>query len=302
LRTVIPLVAVTVLGACSDYDYSQIYVTDLFDQESEPPPSDVLFVIDDSSSMSEEQAVLQANAVVFADALVASGAPFHVGVITTDVSTDAAGVLRGAMLTPDTPDLAGTAAAAFAVGIGGSRDERGLQAAALALDGRNPDFHRDDAVVQIVVLSDEDDHSDGPVGDWLHSYHALAGGEGYALHAIVGDLPSGCASGTSAADPGARYLDAAAQTGGFVDSICADDYEAILGHVGLSVAGLLDTFVLSNFPDPDSIAVWVDSDVVAMDPANGWVYDPGGNAIVFTGTAVPTAGAAITVTYAPLAG
>lgn len=154
--------------------------------------------------------------------------------------------------------------------------------------------------MNIVVFSDEDDHSGGTVEDWLYAYEDVAGRGNYAVHAIVGDLPEGCASGTSAADAGPRYLAAAVHTDGWRDSICADDYTDILTHVGLDVVGLIDTFVLDAFPAPDTIQVVVDGESVTRAAIDGWDYNPGPNAIVFNGTAVPQPGSRIVVSYKQL--
>lgn len=298
------IAAIVVCGAalagCSEYDYREITMTETFDQVAEPAAADVLFVVDNSSSMSEEQALLQSNFASFVELIRESFANFQLGVTTTDVIAPDAGLLRGGVLTPDTPDLVGAATHAFAVGTHGSRDERGLEAAAMALDGRNPGFHRDGTRLNIVVFSDEDDHSDGTVEDWLYQYEDVAGHGNFAVHAIVGDLPEGCASGSSAADPGPRYLAASVHTDGWRDSICADDYTGILTHVGLDVVGLIDTFVLANYPAPDTIQVLVDGASVTHAAIDGWNYDPGPNAIVFNGAAVPEPGSHIVVSYKQL--
>jgi hypothetical protein len=107
----------------------------------------------------------------------------------------------------------------------------------------------------------------------------------------------GCASGASAADAGTRYLDAADATGGFVESICADDYTGLLTRVGLDVTGLADTFPLSRLPAAESLEVWVDDVRIPERETDGWTYSLGDNAVVFHGRAVPRAGMGIVVQY-----
>lgn len=295
------LLSIGLIG-CSEYEYSELTFDERFDQPDVERKADVLFVVDDSASMVEEQALLQENFRTFVDVLGETYADFQLGVVSTDVDSPEAGLLRGGIVTPDTPDLEGLIAAALDVGTGGSREEQGLAAAALALDGRNPGLHRDGARLNIVVFSDEDDHSDGPVEEWLVAYEQVAGPLQFAVHAVVGDLPAGCASGSSAADAGDRYIAAAVQTEGWRESICADDYTLVLTRVGLDVAGLTDTFPLENVPEPATIVVQVDEVVIPNREADGWVYDPGDNAIVFDGRAVPRPGMAIGVHYELLAG
>lgn len=294
------MVPALLLLGCTEYEYSERTVTDAFVQEDVETRSDVLFVIDDSSSMSEEQAQLVANFGTFTAVLADSYADFHLGVTTT--SPEQGGVLRGGVITPDTPDLEIAVLDALDVGTDGSRDEQGLAMAAAAIDPAvNPGFVREDGRLNLVFVSDEDDHSGGTVQDWMWAYEDVVGAD-YTVHGIVGDLPEGCASRTSAADAGERYISAAVRTAGYLDSICADDYSALLTHVGLDVAGLTDTFYLSQVPEPDTIEVAVDDVVIPERDPDGWRYDPGTNAIVFDGRAVPRPGMAIAVTYEELMG
>ena len=147
----------------------------------------------------------------------------------------------------------------------------------------------------------EDDATPGDYTDLLLELEA-AGGAQPRLHAVVGDLPQGCASGTSAADPAPRYHQAVQATEGFVESICAPDYASILTRVGLDLSGQTDTFYLSRVPAPDTLVVTVDEVVIPQRDHHGWRYSPGGNAIVFDGRAIPRPGMGIVVTYDVLPG
>jgi hypothetical protein len=285
------------LSACSDQGFGTLTFDDTFVQADVELSTDVLFVVDDSASMEEEQDRLASNFGAFVEVLASSYADWQVGVVTTDVDGETAGKLRGGLLTAATPDLDAAFRAAVVAGTEGSRDERGLAAAVLAVDPeRNPGFVRGGSRFNVVFVSDEDDHSPAEVSDYLGRIEAVAGAE-FGAHALVGDLPAGCASGTSAADPGGRYLDAAETTLGFVESICADDYTGLLTRVGLDVSGLADTFALSRLPSEDSLEVRVEGVLLPERAADGWTYSLGDNAIVFHGRAVPRAGMEIVVTY-----
>lgn len=285
------------LAACSDQGFGTLVFEDTFVQADVEISTDVLFVVDDSASMEEEQDRLASNFGAFVEVLAASYADWQVGVVTTDVEADGAGALRGGILTADTPDLDNAFRAAVVAGTDGSRDEQGLAAAALAADpARNPGFLRVGAAFNVVFVSDEDDHSPESVEHYVATLGTHAE-DGLQAHALVGDLPAGCASGTSAADAGGRYLDAADATLGFVESICADDYSGLLTRVGLDVAGLADTFPLSRLPAEDSLEVLVDDVALPERAVDGWTYSLGDNAIVFHGRAVPRAGMGIVVRY-----
>ena len=53
-----------------------------------PPEVDVLWIIDNSSSMSDEQAALTTNFPAFMDFFLGSGLLYHIGVVSTDYATD----------------------------------------------------------------------------------------------------------------------------------------------------------------------------------------------------------------------
>jgi hypothetical protein len=158
---------------------------------------DILFVVDDSNSMMEEQASLLANFPVFISVLetVEGGLPdVHIGVVSTDVGagpfaiagcsgTGDGGALRvgdaacrpvGASYISDVSDGAGgritnypgTLAEAFscnaALGISGCGFEQQLESMRRALNGSNggnAGFLRDDAYLAVIFITDEDDCS-----------------------------------------------------------------------------------------------------------------------------------------------
>jgi hypothetical protein len=297
------LIALAVLGGCTEYEYAELRFNDVFHQVDEQVAADVLFVMDDSASMAEEQAQLALNFAEFLQVMTDSDADYQLGVVTTDAEREDAGVLRGGVLTPDSYNLLNSALEALTVGTQGSRDERGLEVALRAVTGdRNPGFVRDGAKLNIVVFSDEDDHSPYDVNSYLTNFAELADEDPFSVHAVVGDLPDGCASGRSAAASGDRYLTATALTGGYIDSICADDYTGILTRVGLDAAGLNDTFYLSMVPELGTVEVWVDTVQIPERDVDGWTYSLGENAIIFHGRSVPRPGMKIGVNYEQLMG
>lgn len=290
-------------AGCQDYGYSGVEYSTSFVQEDVDTYADVLFVVDDSPSMAEEQERLEENFEAFVEAVEGTYADYHAGVVTTDVTTDSAGTLRGGIITPDTEDLADTFLEALQVGSYGSRDERGFEATVLALEpDRNPDFIRSGAELDVVYISDEDDHSSGEMGSWLEAMRQGSGNGEVVVHAIVGNMPAGCASGVTAADPGERYLDIAESTEGYEASICGESYEEILTRIGLDLSGLQDTFVLDDLPQPDTLEVYVDEVLIPERAEDGWSYDASENAIIFEGYAVPRPGMAVVVYYKVLPG
>ncbi len=295
MKRALPLLVL--LAACSEYDLATSQYDDFFEQVDVVVTSDVLFVVDDSASMREEQELLRANFRAFLEPLADSQADFQVGVTTTDVTAAEAGLLRGGIFDGDTIMLERQLGAALMVGTKGDRSERGMEAAHLALDGRNPGFPREGAMISVVVVSDEDDESDKSIRTYIDALAERAGEASFGVHGIVGDLPNGCATGTTAAAPGPRYAEAIALSAGYHESICSSDYSELLNRVGLEVAGLPDTFPLSKIPAVETLEVFVDEVQIPLREVDGWFYEPSGNAIVFTGRAIPRPGMVVGVTY-----
>ncbi len=131
---------------------------------------DILWVIDDSGSMDEEQDNIRDNASVFTDRLLNANVDFQLGVITTDAGND------NKLVNQCSSILTTATAAEFAkcalVGTRGSGREEGLEAARRALDPdyvsgeMNPDLLRDGAPLHLVFVSDEEDETSTYMGEF----------------------------------------------------------------------------------------------------------------------------------------
>ena len=288
------------LSACIDYGVHRSEVRDHFAQPARDGGVDMLWVLDDSATMTEEQEQLQLHTAAFTDLLAQlATVDFRLGVITTDMDKDEAGMLLGEVIDNDTPQLAEAFAEQVAAATGGSRDEQGFPAALAAADpeGSVQGFARDNAELEVVFFADEDDQSDTTPSQFLEALEDQRPASSVVVSTIVGDVPEGCFSMLAAADPGTRYIQVQEATGGARESICDADYDAMLERVALHVMGLQDRFYLSRVPSPETIEVNVDGALVTERPINGWRYDPGDNSLVFNGYAVPPPGAGIGVVY-----
>ena len=287
------------LTACIDQGVHVIYETDSWTQGDARSPIDVLWVVDDSATMSEEQDQLAPHADAFVQALVDAGVDFQVGVTTTDVDRHA-GALMGPVLAGDDADLISAFAEQVSVGVEGSRDEQPLEAAVLATSepwasADNADLVREVSYLAVVIVTDEDDHSDGPVSDFVNDLEGL--GHDFGVYAVAGGLPEGCSSALANAEAAERLLEAVERTQGEFRSICAADFEPVMRGIGLGSAGMSDTFALSAIPVPDSITVRVEGNEIPEDEVEGWTYEASLNAIVFHGAAVPGPGEYLFVKY-----
>ena len=291
--------------------------TDTFQQLTDNKV-DILWVVDDSGSMQDEQNALSNNFqsfISFADSL---SVDYQVGVITTEVNdSSVSGVLwacNGYNPIIDASDANRVAAFQCAARVtnppngnrrpnpgGSDSQEAGLQAARIALDvpnvtGANNGFLRSDARLAVIIVSDEDDQSDGSVNLYVDFFRNLKGfrnSQLVSVSAIAGDVPNGC----STAVAGDRYAAAASALNGRFESICASSWTNMLRGIGLGVFALRSSWTLSRPADPSTIRVTVNGQTVSQSSTNGWTYDSTFNTIDFFGSAVPNAGATVTVTY-----
>ncbi len=276
------------------------------------PVADVLWIVDDSPGMEEEQLGVGQALPGWVDFLVDAEVDVHLGVVTTDMDApDRAGRLREVdglrWVQADTPDASLVFGSMFAVGTRGSETERGRDAAMAALvdhagpGGANEGFERAEAALHVVVLSDESDFST-QVGltefrDFLATRKADPAQVSFS--ALV--LPPGDACPT-AATPGDDYWWLAAELGGVGWSVCDADWGAALDQLAVHVSGLQREFFLSRLPDPNSLEVWVEDggETVSVERGADWVYDPRHNSVRFVGY-VPGARAEVVARYALLA-
>lgn len=286
---------------CVDYQVERRPNIDSWTQPSRDSGVDILWVVDNSCSMSEEQEQLGLHATSFVSFLSNAAVDFRLVVTTTDPDPKSLPFdYDPVTMTADTADLATVFAASVEVGTEGDRDERGFDFALEALT-EHPDL-RKGADLEIVFFSDEDDYSEiGPIA-FVNELQAMRQGKAIAVNAVVGDLPEGCASLLAAADAGVRYIDAQEESGGLRESICSADYAALLERIALKVLGLERRFALSEVPELDTLEVRVDDALIPNRERHGWVYDPGNNWVEFDGYAVPPPGSTVSLSYFPWLG
>lgn len=310
VKSSVSLVALSVvwgLLGCGETFIDAVDQGDRFEVLGGHITADILWLVDTSGTMSEEQAALTASAPAFLDALLEADLDFHLGVVSLDLhDEDSAGVLLGtpAYLTRETPDLEALFLARAIPGTSGGKNEQGLDAALLALTGapaqaENIGFRRSSADALLFFISDEDDASEVSVGSFVERLEALTGAQRLRVHGLVGDAPLGCAASNAAAEAGTRYLEAIQAVEGLSWSICQAPYSDFFRAMVRELVRLPDTFHLSGMPDPDTLEVTLDEIILRERPQDGWTYLPDQNAIQLRGTALPTSGQVVTVKYRP---
>ncbi len=324
---------VVMVGCASGNDFDQGFrVDEDFRREyflqPEPQDVDVLWVVDTSCSMLDEQEALATNGPNFFEFFVEADVPFHIGATSTNVDEDETNGLDGRLsgepgfLTMDTPDLGTAFLERTLLGIDDQhRFEKGLHAAWKALEvlgnTDNAGFLRDDANLAVIVVSDEPDYSETDMGqaedwtaweafvEWLDEFKGSDSQQQTQLSAVVGigvegfDDPEGCNLNPDAehwgegALRGDGYLEAARATGGSYQSICTENWATVLSRMALTSAGLSDTFELDEQPVPSTLIVEVNGRRETR-----WTYKPDVNGIYFTElSAIPLSGEQVTVKY-----
>jgi hypothetical protein len=306
--------------------------TDHFEQIS-GRKVDLLFVVDNSGSMSDEQRNLGDNFSRLIDAATRWDTDYQIGVITTSADAEYRGRQPGELMgnpriiIPSTPGLASEFRNHINVGDSGMDNERGMEAAYLALSdphisdvgecgadcaepflcvwnaphtedrcgGYNRSFIRDDASLEIVFLSDEPDQSRGTndfYRDFFYSQHGARNRSLFHANAIVGPR-GGCDGAGGRAEEGSGYIEVAIETGGIIGSICDTDFATSLGNIGNRAFGLRIQFFLSRVAIAGSVSVTDDRGRGMI----GWTFDEPSNSVVFTEESAPRPGDEFDVSY-----
>jgi hypothetical protein len=300
------------------------------------PKIDILFVMDNSGTMSNSMQNLIANFPRFINSMQNSAVDYRIGVTTTEAylslyrTGDYARLRDGYdgahsgvfVVTPETPDLSRVLNINLNQGTGGSGDERALSSfeEVLKFPG-NSDFRRSDAALSVVVLSDEDDFSHSG-SDFIENYNDprivpvthfatilnTAGGSNAATFSALFVQDESCKNqlGGVPAKIGLRYQELADLTGGFKGSIC-DIGSALEGYAQHVINNATPVpapdpvnqylIKLDHAPIIETIVVKINGSLIRQDPTNGWQYDATTMNLILQGTAIPKKGDLVSVSY-----
>jgi len=205
-----------------------------------------------------------------------------------------------------------------------------------------PEFFRENTPLVIVVVTDEGDGSPmfSTKDDTAEVYlDAFAQFDRDVTVAVIGppldceettsdqgntfdDCQLTCNTGNASKLQTERLIDAAVETNGFYNFIAdpregADpdedcDVSSFADHLqdlGKLLINLQTAFQLQTIPDQSTIQVYVDDEPVDKSQVDddgafeaGWTYDPGKNAVVFWGSAIPDFNQNVRIFYRPLEG
>ncbi|MEE2750950.1 MAG: hypothetical protein VX519_05940 [Myxococcota bacterium] len=257
---------------------------------SGPSGADILFLVDQSCSMSDDQALLANGFAEFIGNVEQSTTDWQAMVVNDDSGCSNTGILNASSAGYQEQ---------FAIGVfsgGGSYTESLLHLSANAIEETDPGecnagFMRPNALLHIVMVSDEPDQSSSPWDSYVDQVVAKKGDESLTrFSAIAGDYPNGCAT----ADPGSGYYEAATNTGGVFLSICATNWTqhmSQLASVGLD-QGPSRVLELDYRPyDSSGLVLFLNGTPMP----SGWGYNQSDNTIILDTD--PSPGDEIIATY-----
>lgn len=303
---------------------------------------DILWVVDNSGSMETSQAEVANNFQSFIDNFQQSNFDFQMAVTTTDAwtgdfinqpelarfrdGTEATSYTGVTVINPSTANLGQTFVTNIIQGTEGSGDERGWQSMKAALEyqpNRDEPFPRQDALLAVIFLTDEDDFSNDTIDNISQGYDAyndplLHDTQMYydylynltkstdeklnfTVHTI-GIFDEECLNTLNTVWTGRkiarRYAEITDLTNGYKGSLC-EPFSDVMSGIADSIVEKSTGFVLSRQPVLSSLVVTIDGVVVPMDPVNGWTYDEATLVLSFHGSYVPNQDSIVEVAFDP---
>jgi hypothetical protein len=273
------------------------------------PKYDVLFVLDDSASMARWHPNLARNLMDFVRFVDAQLPDYRL--MLTRTATGGLVPLgpegRPYLVPGDTPERRG-AFVQHAVGrpeaprSSGSGLERPVEAALRALAAARGGALREDAVLWVVVVTDEADASPGTLDSALDTLLSMKGLRNTHLISFgsIGGRASGCRAGDAIAAPTPRLAELATRTAGVEGQVCEPDWGRSLQGLGRIAFEFKSGYFLTDQPNPESVEVWVDGARVPRTCPSGrinWAYDFSTNSVNFRPLGLPPPSADLRIEY-----
>lgn len=279
---------------------------------------DVLFVVDNSGSMKQEQIDIANKISGFMDKI--KDLNWQIALTTTDdrITTPAADgvarpwsdgqfrpfdaddgvefILKAPLVNP--ADAQAKLGHAIQVGLLGSGNERAIRATYRAVErasaaGANQEFHRPGARLAVVAISDEDECSKGhatcnaataaqsdPQNLVNFVKSQLGADKVFTFNSII-YIP-GDATCTTGGNEGNSYKGITALTGGILASVCSTDFATPLSALGTRVVELVKSVALTCAPEDLSGDGIPDIRVVLADGTTATTgYQVSGNTVSF---------------------
>ena len=248
------------------------------------PPSDIIFSVDQSCSMDDDAALLASSFSTFIGQLSNYSTDWQIM-----VANDDSGCTNSGILTPNTSNYQSSFNSAVQSG-GGNYTESLLTVVSRAVEATdsgecNSGFLRQNAMLHIIMVSDEPEQSGGDYYNFIDQIITKKGGvENVRMSAIVQETSG-------------RYVNSTLDTGGLLFSIYNGNWSSANNLQLLAEASIIaDKYDLDHIPVESSIEVYVNGYLVNTN----WHYDTTQNAVIFDANP-PSEGDNIRISYAALA-
>lgn len=258
---------------------------------------DILWVIDDSGSMADEQDSLGRNFKSFIDQFLVKDIDFKMAITTTDGTSSRNGRMVGDSSKLTRASAKGNKTAFInnftkwvKVGTSGSGVEQGLKTSTSFMDRYASSFLRSDAFLVVVYLSDEEDQSDKKVSEYIKKLQALKTNKGMVKAYSIVATKNGSKSSWETA--GLRYSEVSTATAGTTSDI-KKDFANVLLDMGGTIVNLMDSFALNESPYQDQVEVLVSGVKVN----SGYTFNASSRSIKFDANALPAEGSKVEVRY-----
>ena len=279
----------------ADQSGEGVYASEQTESFTEPgiPPVDVMFLIDNSCSMADDNRDDIRNGVPGFIAELQNVSNYHLIEVTKDDGCANGGVIDNTVA--NAADL--IIDNAFNAGIFEQRTtEQLLKQAdvALALTGNgqcNEGFLRPGALLHIIVASDEMDQSPNNAQHWIDQYSTYVTDPALVKVSSIVDINYACGDNTGPGD----YLVAANLTGGSVLDICSATWGSQLTDIASEVLAGIRSYNLSNPTEASTVSVSING-VATTD----FTYTAAGNTVTINSPPVGQ-GDLVEITYFPAA-
>lgn len=263
---------------------------------------DILWVIDNSGSMREEQAALAYNFDAFINKFIEKDIDFKMAITTTDPRYNNAGrpvsgsidKLTSTKLAQNEQQFLNDFSDLIQVGVNGWSREEGIKASEkFVTRGFAQQHFREDAYFVVVYLSDEEDQSDKTPEQHLAEISAWKNNPGLVKAYSIVNISAPYNASQYLVPGYERYEAMSTLTGGYISDINESFYNTLL-NMGNDIAELTESFPLSQVPySAADIKVFVNG----VEQVDGWEYDEQSRTIKFLPGSVPPTNATINVSY-----
>jgi hypothetical protein len=257
-------------------------LNDIFEEAT--APVDIVFVVDQSVSMTDEIPAVRNYLNDFAGWIGTAGLDYHVILVATR--------FQGANQICIDPPLAGPGCSDSEVFMQvdvqvGSNDP--LQKIIDNID-EIESFMRMGSVRQIVVITDDD--SNLPSADFSFFLASRPDWDDWTLHGLVSPDAGACSAAS-----GEVYLTLASETGGVISDICGTEWTDSYSAVGQTVSTATTSFVLPYEAESGSLSVKVGGQT--QQAGTDWIYDDPTKRVTLVGV-LPPSGTPVEICFEPM--